>query len=108
MRQPRRPQINFQVEPCLKTLYDEARESGHWVTRLCAAGFLLMVEDADARMRAINRLRDWLAEYDDADPDEIRAFVQNAQAAMTTRAPGSRPARKPPRAKRKAKRSGSG
>lgn len=107
MRQPRRPQINFQVEPCLKVLYDEARESGHWVTRLCAAGFLLMVEDAQARSRAINRLRDWLAEYGDADSDEIRSFVQNAQAAMTARAQGSRPARTPRPGRKKAGRSGS-
>ena len=59
----RRPQINFQVDQALKLLYDEAQEQGHWVARLCAAGFLLMVEDPAARARAISRLREWEVEY---------------------------------------------
>ena len=41
----RRPQINFQVDETMKALYTEARQQGHWVTRFCAAGFLLMVEE---------------------------------------------------------------
>jgi hypothetical protein len=104
----RKPQINFQVEEPLKLLYDEAKESGHWVTRFCAAGLLLMVEDARVRRRAINRLRDWEAEYADATPRQIRDFVQGAQEAMQRvrrgAARGTRPARKAPRGRKKAKR----
>ena len=103
----RNPQINFQVPPNMKILYQEARACGHWVTRFCAAGFLLMVEDPRVRLRALNRLRDWEAEYADADPSEIRAFVQGAQAAMIARAPKTRRARPARPARKKAKRSGS-
>ena len=92
MPAPRRPQINFQVDPSLKCLYEEARASGHWVTRLCAAGLLLLVEDAAVRQRALNRLRDWEADYADADPERIRSFVQGAQAALQAAPRGSRPA----------------
>lgn len=92
MPQRRRPQINFQVEDALKMLYEEARAHGHWVTRLCAAGFLLMVEDPRARTRAINRLRDWETEYARASAAQIRAFVEGAEAAMQRGARGSRPA----------------
>jgi len=87
----RKPQINFQVDENLKVLYDEAKACGHWVTRLCAAGLLLLVEDPEIRARALNRLREWEAEYADASPDEIRAFVQGAQIALTRAARGSRP-----------------
>jgi len=100
----RKPQINFQVEPSLKLLYDEARNAGHWVTRLCAAGLLLMVEDHDVRLRALNRLREWESAYADADEEQVRAFVQGAAAALQPPAPGSRPARSAPPAKRKARR----
>ena len=72
----RKPQINFQVAHNMKTLYEQSRACGYWVTRLCAAGFLLMVEDPALRMRALNRLREWEAAYADADADEIREFVQ--------------------------------
>ena len=51
-RTKRLPQINFQVIEPMKLLYDEAKASGHWVTRFCAAGFLWMVEDPDFRQRA--------------------------------------------------------
>ena len=96
----RKPQINFQVDEPLKLLYDEARISGHWVARFCAAGLLLMVEDPRTRVRALNRLRDWEAEYADASPEQIRAFVQGAEAALqraargTPRAQPARPGRK--------------
>lgn len=103
MPQSRLPQINFQVQPCLKALYEEARESGHWVTRFCAAGLLLMVERADLRMEALNRLRDWEVEFEDASSEEIRAFVQGAEAAMQAGARGTRRAPKAPPAKKKAK-----
>ena len=103
----RRPQINFQVDGSMKTLYEESKIHGHWVTRLCAAGFLLMVEDPAARLHALNRLREWEVEFADADPADIRAFVQGAQAAMKAGAPKSRPARKAPRPRKKAKRAGS-
>ena len=103
----RRPQINFQVDESMKTLYTESKTYGHWVTRLCAAGFLLMVEDPAIRMRALNRLREWEVEYADADLDEIRAFVQGAQAAMRAAPPKSRPVPKARRARKKAKRTGS-
>lgn len=105
MPAPRRPQINFQVEPAMKLLYEEAKNSGHWVTRFCAAGLLLMVEDPVVRMRALNRLRDWLDEYEEADADEIRDFVQGAQAAMQTQPVGSRTPRTTPRSRRRVKRS---
>lgn len=100
----RRPQINFQVDEAMKMLYEEARANGHWVTRLCAAGLLLMVEDAAARRRALQRLIAWEAEYTDASPQRIRAFVQGAQDAMQARSPGTAPARRARPAKRTAKR----
>ena len=103
MAKERLPQINFQVQSCMKALYDEARESGHWVTRFCAAGLLMMVEHPELRMKALNRLRDWEAEYEDASAGEIRAFVQGAEAAMQSGARGSRPAPKARPAKKKAK-----
>jgi hypothetical protein len=101
----RRPQINFQVDRALKRLYEETKEQGHWVTRFCAAGFLLMVEDPAARAQAISRLREWEAEYSNASPKEIRAFVEGAQAAMQRGLPGSPPARPARPAKKRAKRS---
>ena len=104
----RRPQINFQVDRTMKLLYQEAKTQGHWVTRLCAAGFLLMVEDARARGRALMRLREWEAEYADASPRDVRAFVEGAQAAMQSGVRGSRRARKARPARKKAKRAGSG
>ena len=104
----RKPQINFQVDHNMKALYEQSKLYGHGVTRLCAAGFLLMVADPAIRLRALNHLCAWEAEYADADADEIREFVQGAQAAMKAAAPKSRPARKARRARKKAKRSGSG
>ena len=103
----RKPQINFQVAEHMKTLYEESKTCGHWVTRLCAAGFLLMVEDPVVRQRALNRLREWEAEYAGANADEIRAFVQGAQAALRAAPPRSRPAPKARRGRKRAKRSGS-
>lgn len=100
----RKPQINFQVENNMKMLYDEAKAHGHWVTRLCAAGLLLMIEDGVSRNRALSRLRDWEAEYDAATEAEIRTFVEGAGAEMRAAARGSAPARKSPRAKRKGSR----
>lgn len=99
----RRPQINFQVDEPMKLLYEEARAAGQWVTRLCAAGLLLMVERPDLRREAIARLRDWEAEYADADPDRIRDFVQGAEGAMTAAARGSRRGPSAPEGKRRAK-----
>jgi hypothetical protein len=101
----RKPQINFQVDPSMKILYEESRACGHWVTRFCAAGFLLMVEDPAIRLQALNRLREWEARYADADADRIRDFVQGAQAALRSAAPRSRPAPQARRARKKAKRS---
>lgn len=103
----RKPQINFQVEAAMKLLYDEAKAGGHWVTRLCAAGFLLMVEDARLRQRALQRLREWEARYGEASAEQVRAFVQGAQDALQAPAPGSRPARAAPRGRKKAKAAGS-
>ncbi len=104
----RRPQINFQVEPALKVLYHEAHLAGHWVTRLCAAGLLLLVEDAATRVRALNRLREWEARYADASDEQIRRFVAGAQSALQGGAPDSPPARKARPARKKAKRSEGG
>lgn len=53
----RKPQINFQVEPAMKELYDEVSASGLRGARLCAAGLLLMVENPRQRRRAFDRLR---------------------------------------------------
>lgn len=78
----RKPQINFQVDESMKLLYEEAKAAGHWVTRFCAAGFLLMVEDSEQRARAISRLRDWEVEYADSTPEKIRDFVEGARDAM--------------------------
>jgi hypothetical protein len=97
----RKPQINFQVEEPMKLLYEEARFNGHWVTRFCAAGFLAMVEDPRLRVRALNRLREWEAKYADADPDDIRAFVQAAESAMQRGAPQTPPSRRARRGRRK-------
>ena len=99
----RRPQINFQVDPAMKILYEEAKGCGHWVTRFCAAGLLLMVEDPAIRQDAFNRLREWEAEYADASEKQIRDFVQGAQAVLQAPARSSRPKRKAPRVKKKAK-----
>jgi hypothetical protein len=102
---PRRlPQINFQVQDALKLLYEEARAQGHWVTRFCAAGLLLMVEDPRSRARAINRLREWEAEYERASPQHIREFVEGAQGALERGARGSPPARRAPARKKTARR----
>ena len=100
----RRPQINFQVDPSMKTLYGESKACGHWVTRFCAAGFLLMVENPELRLQALNRLREWEARYADRDEGEIRAFVQGAQAALKAPATKKRPARPVRAAPKKAKR----
>ena len=100
----RKPQINFQVDRPLKMLYDEAKASGHWVSRFCAAGLLLMIEDPVMRHRAFNRLREWEAEYADSDEDDIRAFVEGVHNAMLSATPGKRPAPQARRGKRKAKR----
>jgi len=100
----RRPQINFQVNESMKALYEESRLAGHWVTRFCAAGFLLMVEDAVARQRALNRLREWEAQYDDAAPADIRAFVQGVEDAMSNALQESRQARRARSGQKKAKR----
>ena len=96
----RKPQINFQVEEPLKHLYDEAHEQGHRVTRLCAAGLLLMIENPRLRSKAITRLREWEAEYEKASAKQIRVFVEGAQTALQGSPPGSRPTR-PTRTKRK-------
>lgn len=103
----RKPQINFQVEPCMKLLYEEAREAGHWVTRLCAAGLLLMIENANLRQAAVNRLREWEIEFDGASAEDVRAFVAGARGALRTRPRGTAPGRKAPAARKKAKRAGS-
>jgi hypothetical protein len=100
----RRPQINFQVDSSMKTLYEEAHAGGLWVTRLCAAGLLLMIEDPTLRQQAVARLREWEAQYEDADPLRIRAFVRGAEAAMKGAARGKRPV---PKAPRRRKRGGS-
>ena len=100
----RKPQINFQVDEAMKTLYDEAKIAGHWVTRFCAAGLLMMIEDPRARVKGMSRLREWEAEYEDAHPDEIRAFVEGAQAALQRAARGTPPTRKAQPKRKKAKR----
>lgn len=100
----RRPQINFQVDESMKLLYHEAHAGGLWVTRLCAAGLLLMIEDQSARQKAVERLREWEAQYADADPERIRDFVRGAEAAMKAGARGTPRALKAPRARKKAKR----
>lgn len=103
----RRPQINFQVPESMKALYDEVRACGHWATRWCAAGFLLMVERPDLRVRAFDRLREWEAEFEDADPGRLREFVADVERAMSGAAPESRPGRAAPKKRKKAGRAGS-
>jgi hypothetical protein len=103
----RKPQINFQVEEAMKYMYDEARLSGHLVTRLCAAGLLLLVEDGLARKHALNRLREWEVEFADATAEDVRAFVQGAEDAARGSVRGTRPARAARSGRRKAKPSGS-
>jgi hypothetical protein len=104
----RKPQINFQVEEPMKALYDEASNSGHRATRFCAAGLLLLIEDPRLRVRALNRLREWEAEYEDASEDDIRAFVQGAEGALQHSVRGNRPTPKAPAKRKAAKRGKSG
>ncbi len=103
----RRPQINFQVDPGMKRLYEEAKLMGNWVTRWCAAGFLMMVENPRLRRQALRRLRDWEATYADASEDEIRDFVAGIESALQDAPRDSRPARSARRGRAKAGRSGS-
>ena len=81
----RKPQINFQVEPGMKLLYEEAQACGHRTSRLCAAGFLLMVEDSRVRHRALRRLRQWEDKYAEAPPKKVSAFGGRAQASSLPR-----------------------
>lgn len=106
-RAKRRPQINFQVDEAMKSMYEEAKEQGHWVTRFCAAGFLLMIENPRLRLQAIQRLREWEAEFAAADDDEIRAFVEGAANALGRPLPDNPPTRKARGGKKRAKRPGS-
>jgi hypothetical protein len=101
----RKPQINFQVDPPMKALYEEAKLAGNLVTRFCAAGLLLLIEEPAIRVRALNRLREWEEEYADATPDEVRDFVEGLQTALSPPAPRTPRGRKAPKAKKKAKRS---
>jgi hypothetical protein len=108
MSEPRRrPQINFQVEDAMKRMYEEAKQQGHWVTRFCAAGFLLMIENPRLRLQAIQRLRDWELEYATATPEQIRAFVEGAATAMQLPPPDTSPAPKARKPKKGKGRSGS-
>ena len=100
----RKPQINFQVDSNMKALYREAKQSGYGVTRLCAAGFLMMVEEPATRVRALNRLREWEEEFESAAPDDIREFVQAAQGVLENAAPATRPKRKARATTKKARR----
>ncbi len=104
----RKPQINFQVDKPMKMLYDEAKLCGHFVTRFCAAGLLLLIEDPEQRVQALERLREWEAEYGRASARDIRAFVQAAQGALRAGARGSRPARPARPARRTARRGRAG
>ena len=88
----RKPQINFQVEASLKFLYLEAKRSGLSVTRLCAAGLLLMLEDPAARARAVARLIAWEEQYAVASADDVRSFFRNLQRVFEGAAPGTAPA----------------
>lgn len=104
----RRPQINFQVDRSMKLLYEEAKACGHWVTRLCAAGLLLLVERPALRRDALNRLREWEDEYDGAGEEKIRAFVQNAEDATRSGLRGMKPGPKSRRGKKTAGRPAGG
>lgn len=104
----RKPQINFQVSEPLKALYDEAKAGGHSVARLCAAGLLLMVSDPAARQEAISRLREWEEQFADASAEQIRAFVDDAQAAMRSGARGNPRGRAAPLRRKTAGTRGSG
>jgi hypothetical protein len=81
----RKPQINFQVEPSMKLLYEEAKACGHRTTCLCAAGLLVMVEDGCLRLDALRRLRDWETRYAGAPPEVIQAFVRGAGRRLERR-----------------------
>jgi hypothetical protein len=93
----RRPQINFQVDHAMKLLYEEAKASGHWVTRLCAAGLLLLIERPQLRRDALNRLREWEDDYAGASEEKVRAFVQNAEDAVQSGLRGLKP---PPKSRK--------
>ncbi|MDX2197607.1 MAG: hypothetical protein SF069_01390 [Phycisphaerae bacterium] len=103
----RRPQINFQVDDAMKLMYEEAKLQGHWVTRLCAAGLLMMIENPRARTQAMARLREWEGRYSDASPEQIRRFVEGAGAALQAPAPDTPPAPPAPRRRKKGGQAGS-
>ncbi|MFH1746658.1 MAG: hypothetical protein ABIG44_06390 [Planctomycetota bacterium] len=100
----RLPQINFQVVPPLKYLYTEAKLQGHLVSRFCAAGLLMMVEDPVARAHALSRLREWEEEFENASEKQVRSFVEGARDALLRNARGSQPAHKARKPRRKPKR----
>ncbi len=100
MKTNRKPQINFQVEPPLKMLYDEAKVYGHGVARFCAAGLLLMIENPGVRNDAFSRLREWEAQHAESTAEDIHEFVQGVHAAMTSATRGTRRAPTTRRAKK--------
>jgi len=102
----RRPQINFQVDHAMKLLYEEAKACGHWVTRFCAAGLLMLIENPHLRRDALSRLRDWEDEFADASEAKVRTFVQGCEDAMQAGARGVRPALPTRRGQKKAGRVG--
>src|SRR5262245_19980737 len=101
----RRPQINFQVDESMKLMYEEAKACGHWVTRFCAAGLLMLVDNPQLRRDALSRLRDWEDEYANADEGKIRTFVQSCEDTMQS---GVIRGMRPPRARRGQKKAGRG
>mgnify|MGYP000196765681 CR=1 FL=1 len=56
---PRKAQVNFMVDARLKALYEHGKRLGHRVSRYCAAGLLLLLEDAKVRDHAMQRLVQW-------------------------------------------------
>jgi hypothetical protein len=80
----RKPQISFQVAENLKLVYEAANYLGAQnVTRLCAAGFLCLLENQDIRQRALSRLVEFETSRNSPHTQkEVEAYVQGLSDAL--------------------------
>lgn len=72
--------ISFQGSSAMRLLHDEAKTRGHSLTDLYAAGLLLVLEDREARVHALKRMRKWQVDFRDAKLAEIRTFLESVEA----------------------------
>lgn len=76
----KKKEISFQVVDDLKQIYDIVGETGALKgTRLCAAGFLLVLENPAVRHHALRRLGEFeRGEQSPSGEDDVRAYVESA------------------------------